>query len=141
MNRRASDPVSFGWFRNFQKTASAALIFTALLVFPFTALAHSYTVVYQFDTNLWGQTRYYDGNNIELILKSTAIPGGANNYFKVNLYKDGFWSDTLMGTGYAFRDGTTTVHFSNVGPGNYYTHFSKAYDGIYVVGTGTFQNY
>ncbi|ARU61273.1 hypothetical protein CBW65_09915 [Tumebacillus avium] len=124
------------------KSKAAIFAISAMVAMvPFTALASSYNIWYEFDTTLTGQTRYYDGQNISLSLNSSTPISGITT-FNVMLYREVNWGvDVVVGSGTAQRNGVTSLKFPNVGPENYYTYFSKAYDTDTVTGTGIFSNY
>lgn len=141
MNRVSSEFLSFPPPGMFKQLTSAVLLFLALFAFPFTALASSFAITYHFDSSLSGKTRYYDGNNIEFTLRSSASLGGSSDYFVVKLLRDHWFYSEYVGSGLAPRNGTATIRWSGVGPGNYSSLFVKHIDGIWVEGTGTFRNY
>lgn len=121
------------------KKKFSTVVLLGLLAAPLTAFASSYSTWYSFDTTLTGQTRYYDGQNIEFVLDSTSQINGT---WTAYLYRDVSWGpDDKIGYGYAPYNGATIIQFSNVGPGNYYSYFTKPSDGFTIDGDALFQNY
>lgn len=54
---------------------------------------------------------------------------GGNNYFSLTLYRKNAIGATDCGRRTALRNGSSHFDWTNVGAGNYYFYFSKAYDG------------
>jgi hypothetical protein len=85
-----------------------------------------YMLTYDFTTTLTGPSRYFSGQNIRIRLNSYRT--GCDhclNTFEVSLYR----GSTKIGTAGFPRSGSDTVEWTNVGPGNYYLYFKKAFDG------------
>ncbi|MEQ2637704.1 hypothetical protein [Paratractidigestivibacter faecalis] len=87
---------------------------------------------FSFGTTLTGSVRYYDLNNIGCDFKAYTSSGtgvGDNNYFSVTLYRKNAIGSTSCGGRTALRNGSSHFDWTNVGAGNYYFYFSKAFDG------------
>lgn len=87
---------------------------------------------FSFGTTLTDSTRYYDLNNIGCDFKAYTSSGtgvGDNNYFYVTLFRKNAIGKTDCGKRTALRNGSSHFDWTNVGAGNYYFYFSKAFDG------------
>lgn len=87
---------------------------------------------FSFGTTLTGSTRYYDLDNIGCDFKAYTSSGtgiAGNDYFYITLYRKNAIGTTNCGKRTALRNGSSHFDWTNVGAGNYYFFFNKAYDG------------
>lgn len=108
-----------------------------MLAIPSMVFASSYSSSLSFDSNLHGQARSFDGQNLTMSIDAYSTTSGttypASSYFTATLYRYHSWaSDDYIGSASYKRDGYTSKTWSNVGSGSYYWDFSKAIDGWWV---------
>ena len=113
------------------------------LLVPAVAFASSYNITYNFDSNLTGPSRSFNGQNIGVNLNSTyqGYYLHPSNTFTVQLYRDHWYGDSYIGQGTAPSQESTTIDWSNVGPGNYNLQMHHQPYGYYVNGSGSIYNY
>jgi hypothetical protein len=116
------------------------VVLISVVLVPGVALASSYSITYNFDSNLYGSQRSFSGQNIAVYLNST-YNGPPSNNFTVKLYRDYWYGSDYIGQGTAPSQGTTTIKWSNVGSGTYNLEMHHTPFGYYVNGSGSFYNY
>lgn len=126
-----------------KKWMTASIIGMSILVFPGMALASSYSISYDFDSNLTGPHRSFNGQNIEVELQSNYDNARLqpNDTFKVQLYRDHWYGADYIGEGTAWSDGYSVIKWSNVGAGTYNLEMHHNTYGYYIHGEGTEKNY
>ncbi|MGZ4164009.1 MAG: hypothetical protein ACXVPK_08225 [Tumebacillaceae bacterium] len=128
---------------NWKKKLVIGLVGLSALVVPATVFASSYNITYNFDSNLTGPTRTFDGKNVAVDLHSSySGPYPTSSIITVELYRHHtFTSDDFIGSDTAPSNGSKTIQWSNVGAGDYYLELHHDYWGWYVTGNGTIYNY
>lgn len=86
---------------------------------------------FAFNTTLRGETRYYDGNNVGTEFNAYQTASYTSYSLSCALYRDG-WVDDYIGTQYGTCSGYNHFDWTGVGSGNYYFHFGKTTDGLWV---------
>lgn len=127
----------------FIKEKGQKILYTIILSFtlmlPVVANAASYKgLSYSLKAHLSGSTRSYASGTIKVkTYNCTTENNGyspADNIFTISLYKDGFWSDTCIGSATYQRTSSTTQSWTNMSSGKYYISISKTTDGCRIKG-------
>jgi len=115
------------------------MIMCSVIMFPIIANAASYKgLKYNVKANLAGSKRSYSAGKIKVSTYNCTTDNNgyhpANNKFTISLYKNGFWSDTCIGTATYKRNSPVTNSWTNMAGGKYYIVISKATDGCRIKG-------
>ncbi|MCX8131867.1 MAG: hypothetical protein N3I35_17440 [Clostridia bacterium] len=109
----------------------AGVIITSSLLMV-AVQASSYDTWFSFDSNVRGETRSFDGQNIGFSATAVSSPfvHTFNKTYSVKLKRSNFFTDDTIGIVTMNRDTKSTAKWTNVGSGNYYVELSKAVDGV-----------
>lgn len=112
-----------------------------VMIAPTYAFAASYSTTFEFSAAIHGPFRSYSAGTINVKTTSSTYFQGelynkaSSDTFTVTLVKDGFWSNTTIGSYSAKRGGTTTNYWTNLASGNYAMYLDKATDNWVCTGT------
>ncbi|WP_346890461.1 hypothetical protein [Clostridium sp. UBA1056] len=118
--------------------AISGVLSVFLTISAYAAGGENYSISWNFNSTLTGQTRSFSGNSIKLTGTSSSQSTGN---FNVTLYRNGAFSDTKISTNVLPKNGTSTVSWGNVGSGKYYLYMAHSPYDFYINGTGVFTSY
>lgn len=111
----------------------SALAVILVFALPVAAYASSYTTSIDYTWRIFGATRSYTHNSMNISLTSRTTDGSQGSH-TVRLYRDRTWptADDFIGSKALPRNGTGGCRWSGTGPGKYYFNFEKTKDGVRV---------
>lgn len=113
--------------------AAAALALFLVFALPLIAVASSYWSTLDYTWRVWGSTRTYDNDDMNLSLTCSTTNGSSGSHY-VQLWRDRTFplSDQNLGQRTLTRKGYSNVDWYDVGSGKYFFYFEKAQDGVRV---------